>query len=146
MIALSKNTAAACFQHVQPKSIHTTVLRHQTFTHRLQIHSFALVQKQRRFQPVPATRVTVTGGDSSAPSGRFHESKSGFDRSTEVGNWRLRPLGWWQFSIKKRLAASLCLWKLRLGRKWWISRMLEMYLPCCTKEPVGGLYSYLHWY
>ena len=43
MIALSKNTAAACFQHVQPKSIHTTVLRHQTFTNRLQIHSFALV-------------------------------------------------------------------------------------------------------
>ena len=29
----------------------------------------ALVQKQRRFLPV-ATRVTVTGGDSSAPSGR----------------------------------------------------------------------------
>lgn len=114
MIALSKNTAA-CFQHVQPKSIHDSLKASVLY------QSVADSQKRwfknndvffSRFRQLVwlwlvATRRPLRGD--------FTSPTSGFDRSTQVGNWRLRPLGWWQFSIKKRPAASLCLWKLRLG-------------------------------
>lgn len=114
MIALSKNTAAAWFQHAQPKSIHTTVWRHQT------IYQSAADSQKRWFKNndvffrlrlvwlwLVATRRPLRGED---------ESQIWLWQIHWVGNWRLLGL-MAVFRSKKRLAASLCLWKLRLGRK-----------------------------
>lgn len=84
MIALSKNTAAACFQHVQPKSMHDSLKASD-------LYPSAADSQKRWFK-----NTTFSSGSNSCdcdwwrligPFGDFTSPTSGFDRSTksEIG-------------------------------------------------------------